>query len=75
MTFLGEHADIDEKHIKEVRNMIQRLAVSDADKEAITNVALNSLELTARMLDDVATEYLSLRNNNSTKYAFLNQLV
>ncbi len=75
MTFLGEHADIDEKHIKEVRNMIQRLAVTNEDKDAITNVALNSLELTARMLDEVAAEYLSLKNNNPSKYSFLNELI
>lgn len=74
MTFLGEHAHIDADHIKDVRAMINRVAKTDVDRAAIREVALTTLELTGRMLEEIAAEYALLVSGRSDKYTFLNAL-
>ncbi len=75
MTFLGEHSNIDADHIKDVRDMIKRVAKTDDDRDAIRRVSLTSLELTGSMLDNMASEYRLLENGKSLKYEFLNTLL
>jgi hypothetical protein len=74
MTFLGEHSAIDEKHIKDVREMVTRFAKTNDDMNAIRSVSLTTLKLTGAMLDEIAKEYQLLVTGKSDKYAFLNAL-
>jgi hypothetical protein len=75
MTFLGAHAEIDAGHIEVVREMITYMVHNEDDRLAVRNVAMTSLELTGRMLDDIAYEYENLVEGKSLKYKFLNSLV
>jgi hypothetical protein len=75
MTFLGAHADIDVNHIIVVKEMIAHLVKTNDDRLAIRNVALTSLDLTGRMLNEIAHEYKMLIEKKSTKYTFLNSLL
>ena len=75
MTFLGEHSEIDAKHILEVRKMIKRVCKTSQDWSDLLTVAINSLELTGQMLNEVASEYNQLKSGKNLKYNFLNALV
>ncbi len=75
MTFLGAHAEIDADHIVVVKEMIKHMVKTDPDREAVRNVALVTLDLTGRMLNEIADEYQNLVSGTSSKYHFLNSLV
>jgi thiaminase len=65
LTFFVAHSDIDDEHAKEVKEMIEKYATTQEDWNAITDVAVKSLELTGRMLDDVWSEYVKFKTNPS----------
>jgi pyrroloquinoline quinone (PQQ) biosynthesis protein C len=71
MTFFREHSDIDETHARVVVETIERFAKTEADWEAIENCMVNSLVLTARMLDEVFEQFVSLKSGESKRYSFL----
>ena len=74
MTFLVEHSNIDAEHIVQVRKMIERVAATKDDHDAIRSVAIRSLQLTGLVLNEVADQYQQLVLGRSTKYAFLSSL-
>lgn len=68
LTFFVAHSSIDEKHAREVRSVIERVAKTSADWEAIGETAEVSLRLTGRMLDEVYHEYRKLTNGQPSRY-------
>jgi hypothetical protein len=54
LTFFGAHAEADEEHIRQVEDAIERYAVTEADRELVTRVALTTLSLTGQLLEQVA---------------------
>jgi pyrroloquinoline quinone (PQQ) biosynthesis protein C len=75
MTFLVSHSTIDEKHSKEIEEMIIRFCESPDDFEAILEIMNVTLTLQSNMLNEVVSEYVKLRENQPSKYDFLNKLV
>lgn len=61
MSFFVAHAVIDEKHAQEVRDAIERHAVTDVQRRQIIEVARTSLYLNAVMVDNVLEQYLADR--------------
>lgn len=57
MRFFISHAEIDTKHAEEVRKVIREHCRSASDYEELKEVMVRSLELTARMFDEVADRY------------------
>jgi pyrroloquinoline quinone (PQQ) biosynthesis protein C len=74
MTFLDQHAKIDERHSREVDDVIQRYAKSPADWEAIREVLVNSLVLTGRMMDEIFFEFVRLKEGHPSRYEWLRLL-
>jgi pyrroloquinoline quinone (PQQ) biosynthesis protein C len=73
-TFLVSHAAIDEDHAAEIEQMIQKFCITQEDWDAVAEVLKTSLKLQSAMLDDVVSEYLSLKAGKASKYSFLNVL-
>ena len=71
MTFFREHSSIDESHARVVQETIERFAKTEADFEAIESCMANSLVLTARMMDEVFEQFLSVKDGTGSRYAFL----
>lgn len=69
LTFFVAHSAIDEEHAREVRNIIERVAKTQADWDAIGETAEVSLRLTGRMLDDVHAEYQKLAGGLPSRYS------
>ncbi|RKP52556.1 iron-containing redox enzyme family protein [Trinickia fusca] len=69
LTFFVAHSAIDEEHAKEVCNVIERVAKSQSDWDAIGETAEVSLRLTGRMLDEVHAEYQKLVAGLPSRYA------
>jgi pyrroloquinoline quinone (PQQ) biosynthesis protein C len=69
LTFFVAHSAIDDQHAREVRTVIERVAKTTADWDAIGETAETSLRLTGRMLDEVHVEYLKLSGGQSSRYA------
>lgn len=59
MTFLVQHADIDEKHAEEVKEVMLQVVKSEKDWEDIERVMLQSLKLTFDVLEEIAENYIS----------------
>lgn len=74
MTFLVSHSTIDEKHSKEIEEMIIRFCKGPDDFESILEIMNVTLTLQSNMIDEVVVEYQKLVENKSTKYGFLNKL-
>ncbi|NOK36002.1 iron-containing redox enzyme family protein [Corallococcus exercitus] len=68
LTFFVAHSSIDEAHAEEVRTVIERVAKTDEDWEAITETAETSLRLTGRMLDAVHGEFRKLMGGEKSRY-------
>lgn len=75
MTFLGEHAEIDNVHAIEVAEAILRFAKTPEDWEAIAETMLTSLELTAAMMDEIFEEFMRLKEGRKSEYQFLNGIL
>jgi len=69
LTFFVAHSAIDEEHAREVRNVIERVAKTASDWDAIGETAEVSLRLTGRMLDEVHTEYMKLASGRPSRYS------
>jgi pyrroloquinoline quinone (PQQ) biosynthesis protein C len=59
MSFFVAHAVIDEKHAKEVRDAIERHAITAEQRRQVIEVARTSLYLNAVMIDNVLEQYLA----------------
>ncbi|WP_186131373.1 iron-containing redox enzyme family protein [Burkholderia gladioli] len=69
LTFFVAHSSIDEAHAREVRSVIERVAKTEADWEAIGETAEVSLRLTGRMLDEVHHESMKLASGQPSRYS------
>jgi S-adenosylmethionine/arginine decarboxylase-like enzyme len=69
LTFFIAHSSIDEAHAREVRRIIERVAKTDADWDAIGETAETSLRLTGRMLDAIHNEYVVLMSGAASRYS------
>ncbi len=58
MTFFVAHAKIDEKHIDQVNDCIDRFAKTPAEQELVKQVARTTIFLTGQMLEQVAALHL-----------------
>ncbi|CAM3863013.1 iron-containing redox enzyme family protein [Vibrio aquimaris] len=65
MTFFIAHAEIDAQHAKEVEMAITKWVTSDIDRENIKQVARVTLNLTGKILEDVAEQYLERQSNDN----------
>lgn len=74
MTFLVSHSTIDEKHSKEIEEMIVRFCKNSNDFNSILEIMNVTLTLQSNMLDEVVNEYIKLEKNESSKYSFLNNI-
>ncbi|NVE24262.1 iron-containing redox enzyme family protein [Burkholderia glumae] len=68
LTFFVAHSSIDEEHAREVRSVIERVAKSQEDWDAIGETAEASLRLTGQMLDEVHREYMKLVSGQPSRY-------
>jgi pyrroloquinoline quinone (PQQ) biosynthesis protein C len=75
MTFFVAHSEIDAGHAATVRQIMQRTCKSDADWEAVADVAQTSLRLTGRLMEAVYAEYLLFVEGRSRRYGFLRNCV
>jgi thiaminase len=57
LTFFIGHAEIDKNHLEDVRHFITSTCKSEADWQAVTRVAVTSLELTGRVMNAAFFEY------------------
>jgi pyrroloquinoline quinone (PQQ) biosynthesis protein C len=74
MTFLVSHSTIDEKHSKEIEEMIVRFCKDSNDFNSILEIMNVTLTLQSNMLDEIVNEYIKLEKNESSKYSFLNNI-
>jgi hypothetical protein len=74
MTFFHNHATIDEKHAREVEEILIKVCKTPADWRAVQRVAETTLRLTADILTTVVEEYFKLVENSSDVFALLNSL-
>jgi pyrroloquinoline quinone (PQQ) biosynthesis protein C len=68
MSFFRAHSEIDIHHAEEVEQIILGCAKKDEDLQAIRDVALTSLDLTARMLDEIDFEYERLTSSPTSRF-------
>lgn len=73
MTFFREHSVIDETHARQVTKAIEEFVVTEADWLAVEECMMNSLLLTTKLMDQVLEEFIKVKNNQSTRYHFLNE--
>lgn len=71
MTFFREHSSIDETHARVVKETIERFAKTEDDWNAIEECMVQSLKLTARMLDEVFERFLAIKEGDTARYPFL----
>lgn len=71
MKFFIAHSKIDDKHSKEVNNMLKSVCKTQEDLDAVMAVMENSLDLTANILDSVWEQYQLFQSGASDRYAFL----
>lgn len=74
LTFFVAHAELDQEHLAEVHELVQKTCVRPEDWAAVGEVMETSLRLTGRMMDAAHDEYLALREQRSSRYAFLARL-
>jgi pyrroloquinoline quinone (PQQ) biosynthesis protein C len=67
MTFFNEHSDIDAVHSQQVAATIERFAKTEEDWQAIEDCMVKSLQLTAKMTDQVFEEFVKLKEGQSTR--------
>jgi thiaminase len=69
MTFFYSHAHIDEDHAEEVEQVLKRTCKTPEDWHAVTRVAEVTMDLSFRMLGEVAEVFGKLERGEETPYA------
>ncbi|MBV8667332.1 MAG: iron-containing redox enzyme family protein [Burkholderiaceae bacterium] len=59
MTFFVAHAKIDDKHIDQVTDCIERFAKTEAEQSLVTQVARTTIFLTGQMLEQIAAMHMT----------------
>ena len=73
MTFFYSHSAIDDKHAKDVENILLKCCKTDQDWEAVTETAHITLDLTHGILKAVLDEYEKLVREEPSSYTLVNQ--
>jgi hypothetical protein len=74
MTFYFNHAVLDDKHAKDVEDILLYACKSDADWKQVMKVAETTIDLTYGIINAVLKEYNKLLNQESSDFAILNKL-
>ncbi|MGB0523615.1 MAG: iron-containing redox enzyme family protein [Flammeovirgaceae bacterium] len=75
MTFFYSHSHIDDKHAKDVAEIIVKVCKTDKDWEAVMRVAKTTLKLTNDMFHESFEEFLKLTRGEASAYAFINEQI
>lgn len=74
MTFYFSHADIDDKHAKDVENILRIVCKHDDDWQAVRKTAITTVQLTQDIFRQVIAEYQKLIANEDSDYAIINTI-
>ncbi|NJO87777.1 MAG: iron-containing redox enzyme family protein [Chloroflexia bacterium] len=74
MSFYLQHVKIDQKHGKDIQNMVTKVCETNEHWEAIKEVAKTSLWLMFRMVQDILEEYEKLAKGESVKFKIVNHI-
>ena len=74
MTFFYSHAHIDEKHARDVEAALRSVCKTPADWAAVARTTEITLDLTDRMLEEIAAELARLEEGASSDYALVQTL-
>lgn len=72
MSFFTNHAQIDEKHFRDVSEIIERFAKKTEDWNAIELCMRQSFSLKTKIIEQVLQEFLELKIGKKSRYEFLN---
>jgi thiaminase len=72
MTFYYNHSSIDDKHAKDVENILLKVCKSEEDWAAVTKTAMVTLDLTFQILKEVINEYEKLVREGSSAFQIVN---
>lgn len=72
MTFFYNHSTIDDKHAKDVENILLHCCNTDDDWKAVEHSAMITLDLTHQILKSVLIEYEKLINKEPSLFAIIN---
>jgi pyrroloquinoline quinone (PQQ) biosynthesis protein C len=74
MSFYLQHVKIDQKHGKDIQNIVMKVCETDEQWEEIKEMTRTSLWLMFRMVQDIIDEYEKLANGKSVKFKILNHI-
>jgi len=74
MSFYLQHSLIDQKHGKDIQDIVVQICIIDEQWNEIREVCRTSLWLMFRVLQDVITEYEQLADNKSGEFKILNHI-
>jgi Iron-containing redox enzyme len=74
MTFFYSHSVIDDKHAKDVEDIIMKVCITDEDWYAVQQTAMITLGLTHQIIKAVLEEYGKLVRNEPSAFTMLNCL-
>ena len=75
MTFFFSHSHIDDKHAKDVANILEKVCTTEADWKAVMKVAKITLGLTRNMFHEAFEEFLKLSRDETSDYSFINEKI
>jgi Iron-containing redox enzyme len=74
MTFYYNHAHIDDKHAKDVEQVLLKVCETDEDWRQVAKVAVATIDLTHGIITAVLEEYQKLVKGEASDFAILNVL-
>jgi pyrroloquinoline quinone (PQQ) biosynthesis protein C len=75
MTFFYSHSTIDDKHAKDVEDIILEVCQTDDDWQAVTQTALMTLDLTHQIIKAVLEEYHKLVRGEASEFGIINTVL
>lgn len=75
MTFFYSHSHIDDKHAEDVKAILKKVCVTDADWESVKKVARITLRLTNDMFNESFEEFVKLSKGEASEYSFINERI
>ena len=74
MTFYYNHANIDDKHAKDVEQILLKVCKTDDDWNQVAKVAITTIDLTHEILRSVLKEFGKLVNGENSEYYIINNV-
>lgn len=75
MTFFYSHSHIDDKHAKDVVEILQKVCKTEQDWNQVKKVAKTTLSLTNTMFHETFEEFLKIQRGEASDYAFIKDLI